>query len=138
MFIIVIDTTGVNSTGEQLGNAIGVALVGSIMLNTLNSAIVQIVSASSTLSANVKSAAISAAEKDIPLMSTTEVQALLSGLDTATQQELVSIYNQSYLIAFSAALLFLALMAGIGYFVARRLPATRLVEEQAAPVPASE
>jgi predicted MFS family arabinose efflux permease len=33
------EATGVNSTGEQLGNAIGVALIGSIMLNTLNSAL---------------------------------------------------------------------------------------------------
>jgi ABC-type sulfate transport system permease component len=51
-------------------------------------------------------------------------------VDTASQQELLAIYSDSYLTAFSAAMLFLALMAGIGYFVARRLPSTRLVEEE--------
>jgi hypothetical protein len=113
-----------------LGNAIGVALIGSIMLNTLNSALTRSVSASNTLTAEVKSAVISAAEKDIPLMSSSEVQALLTGVDATMQQELLSIYSDSYLTAFSAALLFLALMAGIGYFVAKRLPSTRLVEEE--------
>ena len=87
--------------------------------------------ASNTLSAEAKSAVISAAEKDISLMSSSEVQALLTNLDATTQQELLSIYDQSYLIAFSAALLFLTLMAGIGYFVARHLPSTRLVESGA-------
>jgi hypothetical protein len=124
------EATGVNSTGEQLGNAIGVALIGSIMLNTLNSALARNVTASNTLTAEVKSAVLSAAEKDIPLLSGSDVQELLAGVDAVTQQELLSIYSDSYLTAFSAAMLFLALMAGIGYFVARRLPSTRLVEEE--------
>jgi hypothetical protein len=51
-------------------------------------------------------------------------------VDAASQQELLSIYSDSYPTAFSAALLFLSLMAGIGYFVAWRLPSTRLVEEE--------
>ena len=126
----VAEATGVNGTGEQLGNAIGVAFIGSIMLNTLNGAIARSVTVSNTLSAEVQAAVVSAAEKDIPLMSSSEVQALLVDLDTAAQQELLSIYDQAYLTAFSAALLFLALMAGIGYFVARRLPSTRLVEPE--------
>lgn len=125
----VAEATGVSSTAEQLGNAIGVALIGSIMLNTLNSTIIRTVTASTTLPADIKSAAIAAAEQDIPLMSSTQVEALLSGLDPATRDTLVSIYNQAHLTAFAAALFFLALMAGIGFLVGRRLPATRLIED---------
>ena len=128
----VAEATGVSSTAEQLGNAIGVALIGSIMLNTLNSTIISTVTASSMLSSEVKSAAIAAAERDIPLMSSTQVETLLAGVEPATRDELVSIYNQAHLTAFAAALLFLALMAGIGFLVGRRLPATRLVEDAAA------
>ncbi len=127
----VAEATGVSSTAEQLGNAIGVALIGSIMLNTLNSTIARTVTASSALSAEVKSAAIAAAERDIPLMSSTQVEALLVGLDPATRDELVSIYNQAHLTAFAAALLFLALMAAVGFLVGRRLPTMQLVDDSA-------
>jgi hypothetical protein len=44
------------------------------MLNTLNSALARSVTASNTLTAEVKSAVLSAAETDIPLMSSSEVQ----------------------------------------------------------------
>ncbi len=125
----VAEATGISSTAEQLGNAIGVALIGSIMLNTLNATIIRTVTASSTLSAEVKSAAVAAAEQDIPLMSSTQVEALLAGLDPTTRNELASIYDQAHLTAFAAVLLFLALMSGIGFLVGRRLPATKLVED---------
>jgi MFS family permease len=128
----VAEATGVSSTAEQLGNAIGVALIGSIMLNTLNAAIIRSVTAATTLPADIKAAAIAAAEQDIPLMSTTQVEALLAGLDASTRTELVSIYDRAHLTAFAAALLFLAFMAGIGVLVGRRLPATRLVDDSAA------
>ena len=98
------ETAGLSSTFEQLGNSIGVALVGTVMLSTLASGLGQGINNSAVLPPESKPPLLNAAEEGVQLMSNTQFEDGLeeAGADPVMADELEVIYSQSRTAAFQA------------------------------------
>jgi MFS family permease len=122
------EIAGLNGTFEQLGNAMGVALVGSLMLITLSAGLTDGIQASS-LPPEQQTAAIAAVESSIQLVSDAQLEGQLaaSGLDAAEQAELSALYAAERAEAFRAGVLFLVFVALAGLILTTGLPDRKLV-----------
>jgi len=110
------ETSGLNGTFEQLGNSIGVALVGTIMLSTLLIGLQMSIEESTEIPEEYKPELLAAVESSVELVSDTQLQSMLeaSGTDTAMQAELMDIYAQSRTKAFKIGIVFLIFLAMVG------------------------
>jgi MFS family permease len=124
------EIAGLNGTFEQLGNSIGVALVGTIMLMTLTAGLTESITASPDIPDEDKMAAITAVEQSIELVSDTQVENALTaaGVDEATQEELSDIYATERTEAFQAGIAFLIFAALGGLIMTTGLSKRKLVE----------
>ena len=115
---------GLQYTGQQLGSALGVALIGAIVLVGLTGAFVSNVQADKRISAEVATQVGVAAGSGVNFVSTEEVQkaAQEAGLDEAMTQALVEDYSQAELLALKAGLLAAGLLALISLAFTRELP----------------
>jgi MFS family permease len=123
------ETAGLSSTFEQLGNAIGVALVGTVMLSTLATGLQQGISDSTVLPDESKAPLTEAAKDGVQLMSTSQFEDGLeaAGADPAMSDELEIIYSQSRTQAFQAGVALLIYTALLGLVVTLGLPKRKLV-----------
>jgi MFS family permease len=110
------ETSGLNGTFEQLGNSIGVALVGTIMLSTLLIGLQMSIEESTEIPEEYKPELLAAVESSVELVSDTQLQSTLeaSGADAAMQAELMDIYAQSRTKAFKIGIIFLIFLAMVG------------------------
>lgn len=125
------ETAGLNGTFEQLGNAIGVALVGAMMLVALNFGLETGIEASTTIPSEDKAALVAAVEEGVQLMSSAQLDANLeaAGIDEAVQEELLVIYDETRIEAFKSGVAFLLFMALMGLVLSLGLPNRKLVGE---------
>jgi len=125
------ETAGLNATFEQLGNSIGVALVGTIMLITLIGGLEQQINASTTIPADDKTALIAAVGEGVELMSDTQLNEGLesAGVDEATQTEVEAIYAETRTNAFKSGIALLLFVAVMGLILTAGLPNKMLVGE---------
>ena len=125
------ETAGLNATFEQLGNSIGVALVGTIMLVTLTGGLTDQINASTTIPANDKTALVAAVDEGVQLMSDTQLEAGLeaAGIDEATQTEVEGIYAETRTNAFKSGVALLLFIALAGLILTAGLPNKMLVGE---------
>jgi hypothetical protein len=114
------ETAGLSSTFEQLGNSIGVALVGTIMLTTLSLGLQQEVR-NSDLPPEIKEEAIQSVEQGVQLMSTAQIEQGLTeaGLEPTMIAELQQVYGEARTSAFrgGVALLLAASLFGLVFSV---------------------
>jgi hypothetical protein len=129
------ETAGLTSTFEQLGNAIGVALVGSILLGVLAFNLQQGINASTIIPAQAKEPLIAQVEDSIQLMSSSALEAGLAeaGIAGAQAEELHTIYGLSRTQAFKAGVGLLVFAALLGLVVSLWLPKRKLVDAAAPP-----
>ncbi|TVP64397.1 MAG: MFS transporter [Leptolyngbya sp. LCM1.Bin17] len=121
-------TAGLNATFEQLGNAIGVALVGTIMVGTLISGLQQRVMASPDIPAASKPAIIESLQTRVQLVSDTQ---LAQALDQATaapdlSEQVELAYRTERLRAFRSGMVFLVFLALVGLVLTPGLPNLKL------------
>lgn len=123
------ETSGLNSTFEQLGNAIGVALIGAILMGSLMASIQDGVTASTVIPQEAKAPMISAIEDGVQLVSDKEIEAGLeeSHADAAMSQDILTIYDVARTQAFKASASLLVFFALIGLLLSFRLPKRKLV-----------
>ncbi len=128
------ETAGLTSTFEQLGNSIGVALVGTVMLAALATGIQDGVMSSTTVPDEVKQPLIEAAAEGIQLMSSTQLQDGLAaaGVDDAGIAELTQIYDVSRTNAFKAGVSLLVYGGLLGLVFTLGLSKRKLVGEDTA------
>ncbi|MCA9875282.1 MAG: MFS transporter [Anaerolineales bacterium] len=124
------EIAGLNGTFEQLGNSIGVALVGTIMLMTLSAGMQQAIDASSALGPEEKTAVNAAVEESIELVSDSQLESALTavGVDPAAQQALGETYARERTQAFQAGMMFLVFVALGGFIMTTGLSSRKLVE----------
>ncbi|GMR05810.1 MAG: MFS transporter [Gammaproteobacteria bacterium] len=124
------EASGLNGTFEQLGNAIGVALVGTLMLGGLTASIENSINTSPTVPEQHKAAVVAATASSITLMSDTQLKAELStlGVNPAVEAEIQSVYSLARTQAFQAGISFLVFIALLGLVKTIRLPKHKLVE----------
>ncbi|MDX1413274.1 MAG: MFS transporter [Candidatus Promineifilaceae bacterium] len=126
------ETAGLTSTFEQLGNAIGVALIGTVMLGVLANVTQQEIAASSIFPDEDKQGLIEAVDEGIQLMSSSQ---LVAGLEEAGAEEVVvdeldEIYSVSRTAAFKAGVSVLIYGSLLGLVFSIWLPRRKLVVEE--------
>ena len=128
------ETAGLTSTFEQLGNAIGVALVGTVMLGVLTLSIQDGINPSDLFPTEVKAPLIESVEQSVQLMSSSQLHAGLeeAGVDHAVQDELLSIYGLARTDAFKAGVSLLIFAGLLGLVLTLGLSKRKLVEEETA------
>ena len=126
---LIAEISGIDITFEQLGNAIGVALIGTILMGTLVVKVEDGVMASTVIPQDTKATINDAIQSGIQLVSNQDLQTNLekSQADAATQQEILTIYNTARTDAFKAAAGLLTFFAMIGLLLSFRLPKRKLV-----------
>lgn len=123
------ETAGLNGTFEQLGNAIGVALIGTVMLTTLSGNIAQTVNASNVYSQEEKEILLAAVEDGVQLVSNAELNAALEEIDAAPEitEQIIEDYHAARTVAFRAGVALLIFGALLGFVLAFSLPRRKLV-----------
>ncbi|HFE66226.1 MAG TPA: MFS transporter, partial [Chloroflexi bacterium] len=124
------EVAGLTSTFEQLGNAIGVALVGTVMLAALATVMQQEINDSTALPAEMKPGLTAAVADSVQLMSDDQLKSGLeaAGADPAMAAEIGTLYDQSRTEAFRAGV-GLLIFAGLAGLVASLwLPKRKLVK----------
>ncbi len=122
-------TSGLNSTFEQLGNAIGVALVGTVVMMALLAAAQEGVNQSTILPPETQVAVASAIEHGVRLVSDQEMEAGLiqAGVDASIIQEVIAIYDLARTQAFKAGASLLVFFSILGLLLSFQLPKRKLV-----------
>jgi len=128
------ETAGLTATFEQLGNAIGVALVGTVMLGVLTVSFQNGIAASDLFPAEVKAPLIESVEQGIQLMSSTQLDTAMeeAGIGEAAQNELLGIYGLARTEAFQAGVALLIFAGLLGLVLTLGLPKRKLVGEETA------
>ena len=126
------ETAGLNGTFEQLGNSIGVALVGAIMLLALSAGLTQRIEANTDLAPADQQQLVAAVDEGVELMSDTQLTAELeaAGADAATTEAVVSTYEDSRVEAFRASVAFMIFVALSGLVLTLGLSNRMLVEAE--------
>jgi MFS family permease len=124
------ETAGLNGTFEQLGNSIGVALVGAMMLLALSAGLTQRLETNTALPPAEQQQLVFAVDEGVELMSDTQLTVALeaAGADAATTEEVVSMYQASRVEAFRASVAFMIFVALVGLILTMGLSNRMLVE----------
>ncbi|MFI5099994.1 MAG: MFS transporter [Actinomycetes bacterium] len=117
---------GLQYTGQQLGSALGVALIGAIVLAGLAGVFVSKIQSDERISQEVASQVSVAAESGIDFVSSDQIAAAAksAGLDEATTAAIVDDYEQAQLQALKGGFLVAALLALASLAFTRDLPHT--------------
>ena len=118
---------GLQYTGQQLGSALGVAFIGSIVLIGLTSTFISTIEHDPRISAEISSQVGVAAGSNTNFVSSTQIEsaAKQAGIDEATTAALVDDYRVAQLRSLKAGLLGAALLALISLAFTRELPHKR-------------
>lgn len=123
------EAAGLNGTFEQLGNSIGVALAGTIMLASLINGLTVAVTESDSISDAAKPAVIESIETSIEVVSDEDLSADLAA-SGATDEQIAAgleLYRAERTGAFHAAVAFLGLLGVVALVATRGLPRRKLV-----------
>jgi Na+/melibiose symporter-like transporter len=128
-----VDTTqrgeagGLQYTAQQLGSAIGVALIGGIVISGLASGFTQRVTTNTDITAEVQSEVTVALEDGVDFVSSDVIEqaAQDAGLDETQTKALVTDYEDAQLFALKAGVLATAFAAIAAWFGTRNLPSRK-------------
>lgn len=125
------ETSGLNSTFEQLGNSIGVALVGVMMLATLTIGAQNWVENSPSITEDKKPKLIAAVQTSIELVSDTQLEEILSQSEFTPQltEQILENYAIARINAFRAGMTFLVFVTSVGLILTTGLPDRKLVSQ---------
>ena len=133
------ETAGITSTFEQLGNSIGVALVGTVMLGVLSVSMQTGIMDSPEIPDEAKPILTAVVEEGVQLMSNSQFNAALTeaGMNEEGVKLLNGLYDNSRTNAFKAGVGVLIYAGLLGLFFTLGLPNRKLVGEDTAVVPQS-
>ncbi len=116
------EASGVTSTLEQLGNSVGVAILGTLLTVALSLGLSQSLAASSVIPEDLKRQAQERIEHGVNIVSDQEIQASLAGYDPAVSAELLRIYDIARTNAFRICMLVVAFCGLLMYLFSFRMP----------------
>ena len=122
------EAAGINGVFGQLGNSIGVALIGGILMGTLVSGITTQTKNSSIFSAEEKQGIQERLKSDIEIVSDEQLQLALEEVkvDKDKADELITINSESISNGFNASVVFLAFVSVLGLVISPKLPDKKL------------
>lgn len=126
---------GLQGTAQNLGTAVGTALIGSILLGSLTGAFDRHVESNPELPAKVRSQVTSKTKQGLQFVPASAASSALSGAGLPSKQvaELDSDYRDSQITALKVALGGVAIIGLAGLTTTRRLPAEPLSAEDSPP-----
>jgi hypothetical protein len=115
---------GLQNTATNLGASLGTALVGSVLIATLTSAVLAGIMSNPQVPDSVKSQSTTELADGVPFVSDADLTTALheAGVDEATTQEIVDINADARLVALRSALAVAALISVLALYQTRRLP----------------
>lgn len=115
---------GLQYTGQQLGNAMGTAFIGAIVISALATVFLNQVAADPRISETVGSQIGIELEGEISFLPTTQIEESLadSVLTPDEQEAFVEAYEQGQLTSLRFGLLVAAIVAAVALFLVRRIP----------------
>lgn len=118
---------GLQWTSQQLGSALGVAVIGSVVLTGLTNGFVSSISTDTRLSEDVRTELVEEVADGVDFMASTDVSAGLesAGVDEPDIEVVVEEYEEAQLRALRAGLLGGALLALLALSVTANLPSTK-------------
>lgn len=124
------EVAGLNSTFEQLGNSVGIALIGGILVALLVANMSADISASEIIPDEFKLSLIARLEQDANLVSDSQLTAVLQehGIDSYISREIVEANAKARLFSFKGAMALMSLFSVFGLIASTGLPKTKLVE----------
>ena len=127
---------GLQYTGQQLGSALGVALIGAIVLIGLTSTFISNIEKDPRITSEVAAQVGVAAGNNTNFVSANEVQSAASkaGLDSASTSALVEDYEAAQLRSLKVGLLSAGLLALLSLGFTRELPHDRPVPKKEDPI----
>ena len=130
---------GLQGASQQLGTALGTAVIGAIIITGLGSSFVSQVASDERISSEVSEAVEVSLASGVSFISSSDVRAIIesSDADPALVDALVENYEESQLDALRAALAASAVIVILAMVMSRSLP-TRRVDEIAAEVAETE
>jgi hypothetical protein len=122
---------GLQGVAQNLGQSLGTALIGAVLLTGLTTTFVQRVNASESLSQKVKTQVAAGSNKGIQMVSQAQAEQIAkdAGLSDKETAELLSLYSDSQIRALKNALLVASGFVLVGFSVSRRLPGEPLQSE---------
>jgi len=120
------DASALNSTFGQLGNAVGTALLGAVLITALAFGIGGYVAESEVLTPEIKAQIEEAVQHDVQVVSDEELRSKLEGQPENISQEIIRINTEANKDAFGMTLFVAGVIAILGLFVALLLPRKRL------------
>lgn len=115
---------GLQNTATNLGASLGTALIGSILIATLSTAIIAGVQANPDVPSSVKERATTELASGVPFLSDTQLRTALADASVAapTADAILEVNSDARLDALRVALSLTALLAVVGLFGTGRLP----------------
>ena len=122
------EASGIASTVETLGSAVGTAVIGTILVVALTSGAVMMVEQSSVFPCQVKQQLSQDMATSLEVVSTDVVSENIRG-NGVYEAEALRIYDAARQNAFIITLLSMAFAAFVAYLLARRLPAVKTIAD---------
>ena len=120
------EASGLTGTAQNLGMALGTAVVGSVILAVTASSFVSGVAVSPTFTGDQKEAVRVALEADVRVLTTPEFDEAVQAAPPDVQGETLRILQTSVTDGFQAAILAGGLVALLGFVIAFRLPKRKI------------
>ena len=124
------EASGVNNTFRQLGQTLGTAILGAVLLSTLTSNLVTGINANSTIPAAVKSNLGATLNAQISNVEFGTGAQLGSGISVSVQNEITSISHTATVAGNQKALLYAILFTFWGIIISFFIPKLDLAEEE--------
>lgn len=128
------EASGLQGTAQNLGMALGTAVIGTVIISVALTSIGNQVEASETLPPDTKNEVVEVVSRPFEQVDTDALDSAMAELPAEDQAELRSIYDDATLRGFQGAILVGGIVALFGALLAFRLPKKRLGEGQPATV----
>ena len=125
------EASGIASTIETLGSAVGTAVIGTILVVALTGGAAMMVEQSTVFPCELKQQISEDMATSLEVVSTDVVSESIQE-NGVYEAEAVRIYDAARQNAFIITLMFMAFTAFVAYLLARRLPAVKAVLEEGA------
>jgi MFS family permease len=128
---------GLQGAAQNLGQSLGTALIGAMLLTGLTTSFIDRVNADQSLPSSLKQQLAGASEQGVQMVSQADAKkaAEKAGLRPAQVDTLVGHYGEAQVDALKRALLLASLFTFVGLWFARGLPGASLAQESEARAP---
>lgn len=121
------EATGINATFEQLGNSIGVALVGALMMSAMYSQLADEIVQHPDIVPQIKNmATVEYLQANVTKANKQQITDAIATFDPSVQAALTSSFHLAAISSFDAAVAFMAFMIAIALVMSYKLPSKKL------------